>query len=244
MKIQKILNKITSKQVFYKKGETEILYYHVIGIITAIIGFSVYGLSLYFNNIDTRFIFSFLLSAPITCYLGAKYWTKVFNRNSNWYSFFGGFLGIMISIVLFTYIFNQDFLRVCDTLILFSPLIHSIGRFACINNGCCIYRERKTKGLYFKYNTKDARANKYGLKGKKLYPAHLYEIGLNILLFLLMFFVFMFSTKRGGVFSTYLIGYGLIRLNLEKYRKEKELPKYTFCLVTLFILTGGLILIC
>lgn len=131
---------------------------------------------------------------------------------------------------------------VTDTLFLYLPAGHAIGRTGCLLVGCC-WGHPMTLSVFGRTYTFDN-------------PVPLYEIGLNLLLFIFLRFQYnrvyvgdRSSTGRGRIMAFYLIGYGCIRLGLETLRKEAAvawgltLAQWS---MIVFILAGlaGLILIC
>ena len=130
---------------------------------------------------------------------------------------------------------------VMDTLFLFLPVGHAIGRIGCLLVGCCWGRP-VTLSVFGSTYTFDN-------------PVPLYEIGLNLLLFIFLRFQYnriyagdRSSSGRGRIVAFYLIGYGCIRLGLETLRKEAAVA-WSLTLaqwgMIVFILAGlaGLILI-
>jgi len=104
---------------------------------------------------------------------------------------------------------------VTDTLFLYLPAGHAIGRTGCLLAGCC-WGHPVTLSVFgrtFSFNN----------------PVPLYEIVLNLFLFILLRFQYhriyssgSHSSKgRGRITAFYLIGYGVLRMGLELLRKEK-----------------------
>jgi len=102
-----------------------------------------------------------------------------------------------------------------DTLFLYLPAGHAIGRIGCLLVGCC-WGHPMTLSIFGSTYTFDN-------------PVPLYEIGLNLLLFIFLRLHYhriygsgRHSSKgRGRIAAFYLIGYGIIRMGLELLRKEK-----------------------
>lgn len=155
-----------------------------------------------------------------------KIWKK------KWFSFFGGFAGLWFSCLVIVKYYNIPILQFSDALLLFLPLAHSFGRIACINHGCCSCKpKKKQEGLHFSYSDELSKAVKhYNLKGVKLCPVHLYEMGLNLLLVFISLYLFLTIESHGWISATYFFGYGIIRFALEPFRAEEEkilLGKYS-----------------
>lgn len=119
-----------------------------------------------------------------------------------------GFLAV-ISVVL-----GLRLSLVMDTLFLYLPVGHAIGRTGCLLVGCC-WGHPLSVSAFGKTISFDN-------------PVPLYEIGLNLLLFIFLRFQYnrvyvgeRTDTGRGRIMAFYLIGYGCIRMGLEILRKEK-----------------------
>jgi phosphatidylglycerol---prolipoprotein diacylglyceryl transferase len=104
---------------------------------------------------------------------------------------------------------------VTDTLFLYLPVGHAIGRTGCLLVGCC-WGHPVTLSVFGTTYTFDN-------------PVPLYEIGLNLFLFIFLRFQYHriygsgshSPTGRGRITAFYLIGYGVLRMGLELLRKEK-----------------------
>lgn len=118
-------------------------------------------------------------------------------------------------IAVLAVILKLRFWLVFDTLFLYLPVGHAIGRTGCLLVGCC-WGHPVTLSVFGRTVTFDN-------------PVPLYEIVLNLLLFLFLRFQYhriygsgSRSPKgRGLVTASYLMGYGVIRMGLELLRKEQ-----------------------
>lgn len=107
----------------------------------------------------------------------------------------GAIIGGLIGIVYFCRIRKLDLLQILDIAVVGVPLAQAIGRWGNFFN----------KELY----------------GKNGEPLFLYESCLNLILFGLMLWLSYRKLKKGFLFATYLIGYGVIRMYLETFRPNE-----------------------
>lgn len=121
----------------------------------------------------------------------------------------------LVFIIVLAIILKLRLWLVFDTLFLYLPAGHAIGRTGCLLVGCCWGRPI-TLSLFGRTVTFDN-------------PVPLYEIGLNLFLFLFLRFQYdriygsgsCSPMGRGLITAGYLMGYGLIRMGLELLRKEQ-----------------------
>lgn len=224
-KIQKFIDFITKEQIIFKIGKASFLYYGLIISITLFFGyfFGTIFLQIFqinFNIIPFWIVFSIpsviIFSRLLPLILSPREFISnpkgTFNKK--WFSYFGGFIGFMVSSFLVVWYFKGSFLRFSDALVLALPFAHMFGRLASINYGCCgIGLEKKSKkGLHFFYR----------LKNKSFVPIHLYEIGLNFILGIILVSLLFFVNIHGLISGVYLVGYALIRIVLEPLRLEDQ----------------------
>ena len=160
---------------------------------------------------------------------------------NNWFSFLGGFLGFWFGCLPIVLYYDVSILRFSDALLLGLPFSHFFGRLACINQGCCSGKVKNSeKGIYFSYNKSFNRAvDFYGLKNRRIVPVHLYEMGLNFFLGLVLLLILFLVPEHGWISMTYFFGYGLIRLGLDPLRAEEKkflFNKYSLYLVLLVLI--------
>jgi phosphatidylglycerol:prolipoprotein diacylglycerol transferase len=118
-------------------------------------------------------------------------------------------------IAVLAVILKLSFWLVFDTLFLYLPVGHAIGRTGCLLVGCC-WGHPVTLSLFGRTVTFDN-------------PVPFYEIALNLFLFLFLRFQYhrIYGSEsrlprgRGLVTAGYLMGYGVIRMGLELLRKEQ-----------------------
>lgn len=135
---------------------------------------------------------------------------------SGGFVFYGGILGAVLAIWLYTRGFKMDFLESVEILIPSVPLIHAFGRVGCFCGGCCY-------GIPMDPPWGIAFTQALGApNGIPLFPVQLLEAALNLLLF---FFLLWFAWKprpRGRVLGAYVAAYAVIRFILEYFRYDAE----------------------
>lgn len=135
--------------------------------------------------------------------------------------------------------FKFNFFEVWDTVFLYIPLGHAIGRVACLMVGCCWGNEISC----------DLFGQQYIFDN----PIPLYAIFLNLTIFLFLRFCFNRIYGPGGAYhlkgliiSLYLIIYGNMRLLLELSRKEEVvswgLTQAQIVMIS-FIIAGSLLFV-
>ncbi len=131
------------------------------------------------------------------------------------YVYYGGLLGGVFTMWLYSRQFKTPFLPYLDHAAIFLPLIHAFGRVGCFFAGCCYgIPYQGIFAVIFPLET-------LGLAGVALFPVQLLESLLNFLLFLGLFFVFRKQRKSGQAAATYLVCYALIRFALEFLRYDE-----------------------
>lgn len=121
---------------------------------------------------------------------------KIFYLWEGGLGIWGAVIGGMIGLVIYFrfYILHLTFIRWLDICVIGLPLGQAIGRLGNFVNGEIV-----------------------GRNGEPLFA---YEAGLNLLLFLFLWFLVKNKSRDGGVAGVYFIGYGLIRTSLEFMRPD------------------------
>lgn len=143
-------------------------------------------------------------------------WPSVFRIDQGGLVYYGGFF--LASGAMFYYCRKQklDILRVMDIIAPGLALGHTFGRVGCFLNGCCF--GRPGGGIFGVIHPVNSEAfYKYG--NIPLHPVQLYEAGMNLLLFPLLFWLVR-KAGAGIAASSYLISYGLIRFIDEFFRGD------------------------
>ena len=128
----------------------------------------------------------------------------------NGFIFYGGFLGVILGLYIFSRKENIRFSDITDVYASFFPLGQAIGRIGCYFNGCCYGKEYTGFG-----------AVNYVVDGIEttVFPTWFVESMFCILLFLCFFRI----SKRmysGMYFAYYMMSYGIFRFIIENYRGD------------------------
>ena len=134
-------------------------------------------------------------------------------------TFFGGFVGGILAIVLYTHFQKMPVLPVLDTFAAALPLGHAIGRLGCFAAGCCYGKPTSLPwGVTF---TNPIAARIAGTPlGVSLHPTELYEACAEFLNFLILLWLGKRRTFTGQMLGTYLMLYGAERATIEFFRGD------------------------
>ena len=165
---------------------------------------------------------------------GAKVWFLLSNRSYYWHhkneifglatlqsggTFYGGFLGALLVVLLYAYFQRMPFLALVDSYSAGLPLGHAIGRLGCFAAGCCY---GKPTFLPWGVTFTDPRAAQ--LDGTPLniplHPTQLYEAAAEFLNFLILVALARRQRFRGEIFATFILLYGLERGLIEFTRGD------------------------
>jgi phosphatidylglycerol:prolipoprotein diacylglycerol transferase len=134
-------------------------------------------------------------------------------------TFYGGFLGGILAIFLYTYFQKMPVLPVLDTFAVALPLGHAIGRIGCFAAGCCYGKPTALPwGVTF---TNQIAARIAGTPlGVPLHPTQLYEASAEFLNFLFLAWLSKKQRFTGQILGTYLVLYGVERATIEFFRGD------------------------
>ncbi len=122
--------------------------------------------------------------------------------------YYGGFIGAVLMVMLFSLLFKIRFWTVIDTLIPALPLAQAFGRVGCFLAGCC-YGVPHEHGVLFPFSD------------TPLLPTQLYETACVTVLFVIMMVYGKQPRRPGKLLGMYMIGYGIIRFVLEFFRGDE-----------------------
>jgi len=134
-------------------------------------------------------------------------------------TFYGGIIGAIATIVLYTYFQKMPLLPVLDTFAAAVPLGHAIGRLGCFAAGCCFGRPTALPwGVRF---TNEAAEQLAGTPlGIQLHPTQLYEAGAEFFNFLLLVWLARRQRFAGQIIGAYFMLYGIERGVIEFFRGD------------------------
>jgi phosphatidylglycerol:prolipoprotein diacylglycerol transferase len=134
-------------------------------------------------------------------------------------TFYGGILGAVLTIVLYTHFQKMPLLPVLDTIGIAVPLGHVIGRLGCFAAGCCYGKPTSLPwGVTF---TNEAAGRIAGTPlGIHLHPTELYEAGVELLNFVFLVWLGRRQRFNGQIIGTYFLLYGFERGTIEFFRGD------------------------
>jgi phosphatidylglycerol---prolipoprotein diacylglyceryl transferase len=134
-------------------------------------------------------------------------------------TFYGGVLGAMMTIIIYTYVKKIPILPLLDTFAFAVPLGHSIGRLGCFAAGCCY---GKPTNVAWAVTFKSELAEQ--LAGTPLHvplhPTQLYESAVEFLNFLVIVWLAKRQRFTGQLVGTYFLLYGFERGTIEFFRGD------------------------
>lgn len=128
--------------------------------------------------------------------------------------FYGGLIGGIIGIYVYSKLFEISFKKLCMILISVVPIFHSIGRIGCLLAGCCYGIEYHGIGGIIFYNSEIAP------KGIPLFPIQIIESVCNLIIFIIILSTYK---KFKGTYKTiglYFCLYSVLRFVLEFFRGD------------------------
>ena len=158
-------------------------------------------------------------------------------------AFYGGILGLIVAIFLISRLKRIKFFNLSDSILLFLPLIHAIGRVGNFFN-----YELYGLPTNLPWKIFIPLQNRYPqyIQYSFFHPVFIYESVLNLINFYILFKLFKKKVSTGVITSIYLINYSMIRLLMNTIRIDKE---YFWGIETsdmfsiLFLIIGIIILI-
>ena len=129
--------------------------------------------------------------------------------------FYGGFIGALVTALIYVRQKKMAFLPVADV---FTPGLavgHAIGRIGCFFAGCCYGRTCDLPWAITFHNPLSLAP-----LDVPLHPSQLYEAGANFLVFCFLWFFRKKTKFAGQLFWLYVLLYGLMRAFLEIFRGD------------------------
>lgn len=128
--------------------------------------------------------------------------------------FYGGLIGGVIGIYIYSKSFKIPFKELCLILIPVVPVFHSIGRIGCLMAGCCHGREYNGFGSITFYNTELAP------KGVPLFPMQIVESICNLMIFVIILIIYRRNKGTYKTIALYAVLYSIVRFILEFFRGD------------------------
>ncbi len=134
-------------------------------------------------------------------------------------TFYGGVVGAMATIIIYTYAKKIPILPLLDTFAFAVPLGHSIGRLGCLLAGCCYGKPTSVPwAITFKNELAEQIAGTP--LHTPLHPTQLYESGAEFLNFLIIVWLARRQRFTGQLVGTYFLLYGFERGTIEFFRGD------------------------
>ncbi len=124
-------------------------------------------------------------------------------------SIIGGILGFILFSILYLKQVGLPFWETMDVAFTVFPLSQAFGRIGCFLGGCCYGSPTDSwVGITFPHHS------------HAVHPTQLYESGLNLLNFGILYFIYKKHRFEGQIFALYLMNYSLIRFVVEFWRGD------------------------
>jgi phosphatidylglycerol---prolipoprotein diacylglyceryl transferase len=134
-------------------------------------------------------------------------------------TFYGGILGAVLTIILYTHFQKMPLLPVLDTIGAAVPLGHVVGRLGCFAAGCC-YGKPTSLPWSVTFTNEAAERIAGTPLGVHLHPTQLYEAAVEMLNFIFLVWLGRRQTFKGQIIGTYFLLYGFERGTIEFFRGD------------------------
>lgn len=145
----------------------------------------------------------------------------------------GAVIAVLIFVTIYSKIKKFNLREMLDMLALSAPLGQAIGRIGCFLNGCCYGKTTEFfTGIQFPFSA------------EKIHPTQLYYSIMYVLLFFFIKLLYDRKLKPGIVFSSYLLGFSLIRYLVDMLRGDLTLTftgLYPTQLIAIFLFIAGVL---
>jgi len=136
---------------------------------------------------------------------------RIFNIYNGGLVFYGGLIGVIITLSYYIRAHKLDFFKVADLLIPALPLGHMFGRIGCFLNGCC-YGACTTSAFGVVFPGLHSPVPRH--------PTQLYESLFCISSLFFLLFIEKYLKKSGYLFVTYIYLYSAWRFSIEFLRDD------------------------
>lgn len=161
-----------------------------------------------------------------------NFFPEFFRFDKGGLMFYGGLIGAILAIALFSYMKKVNLIDVLDLCAAVLPLGHAFGRTGCFLNGCCFGRISDSpiavcyppRAPAWTSQLQEGLITSAASKSLPVLPSQLIEAGLNLALFsVLVFIILKKKPLRGFISGIYLIGYAVIRFFTETLRSDPRM---------------------
>jgi phosphatidylglycerol---prolipoprotein diacylglyceryl transferase len=134
-------------------------------------------------------------------------------------TFYGGLLGSIGTIFLYTHFQRMNVLRTFDICTASLPLGHAIGRLGCFAAGCCYGKPTEVPWSVVFTNPVAARIAGTPL-GIHIHPTQIYEAFVELCNFIFLNWLWKRQRFAGQIFGAYMFLYGIERGTIEFFRGD------------------------
>lgn len=134
-------------------------------------------------------------------------------------TFYGGVVGALLTVGLYTYFQKMPLLPVLDTFTAALPLGHAIGRVGCFAAGCC-YGKPTLLPWGVTFTSPVAQRIAGTPLGVPLHPTQLYEAAVETMNFLVLIWLGSRQKFTGQILGAYMMLYGVERGTIEFFRGD------------------------
>ncbi len=128
--------------------------------------------------------------------------------------FYGGMLGAILVGLIYIKVKKLDKKSYINYMVMAIPLFHIFGRLGCFCSGCCFGVEWE-HGITYHHSMIEI-AN-----GVPRFPVQLVEAFLNLMIFLMLMYLYRKTKYKYHTFDLYLLTYGVCRFILEYFRGDE-----------------------
>ena len=176
------------------------------------------------DNSPFVILFGLLGARLYYCLLNADYYLnyplQILNIRGGGLSIHGMLLLGVLAVLLIAKFNKISFWKVLDPIACAVPLSQAIGRFGnFFNNEAFGFPTNQNWGLFIPVQNRPAGFEDYEL----FHPAFLYESVLDLIVFVILIFLYRKTCKEGAIFFLYLILYSIVRIAVEQIRIDSVL---------------------
>ena len=156
--------------------------------------------------------------------------------------YYGGFIAAVFAIVVFAVIRKKKLPGFADYVISVLPLGHALGRTGCFLNGCCHGAPTLSScavrypahSLAWHRQIDVGLIDRFTPKTMPVHPVQLYEAVFNLVLYVLLVYLYRRRLRSGTVLSVYLLLYPAGRFFFEFLRGDERLHIGLFTTAQIF----------
>ncbi|NUM30745.1 MAG: prolipoprotein diacylglyceryl transferase [Bacteroidetes bacterium] len=144
--------------------------------------------------------------------------SEILENLGNGFVFYGSMLLVIPTIIFWLRKNKIPVLKFFDGMAWGAPILHSFGRLGCFMAGCCHGKVCKNfMGVVFSNPLSAANP-----KNVPLYPTQLYDIAVNLITLIVIYFVSKKQKFSGQLFIVYIILYAFGRIVVENFRGDEN----------------------